>query len=348
MAVETGQVPVSVEEKLESYRQFTEKQSANGYRAGKVVLEMLDAEYKKRLGMAESLSKTEKQVLIVDCSEGIDLGPLTMIADKRLTGANCRIADLNKGDKLPSSLEDICGIILTGSPADIREKESKPWIKEMEEFSMRALAEKIPVLGICFGMQSGADAKGRIIIPNRGEKNYGLTKVSVWLNSDQDRLQNHPIFRGLPFQKDAEGNRSLVFDATVNHSYGLEPERGKAENDRKILPGFEFTSDGNAYPGVLVDGDFIGLQFHPENMTRIGFYCTYTVVQTMGKEILDSQKSPREKLKKLQEWEKRLKELERFKKEENDALKKGKIFPSLRIFQNFVSMALEPGRDAGT
>lgn len=126
----------------------------------------------------------------------------------------------------------------------------------------------------------------------------------------------------------------------VYHSYSYKPETGRAEKDRPTISGFEFPDKPmNAYPGVIVDGDFIGVQFHPERMSEIGFWCRYTVIQTLGKDILESNKSQEEKLEKLKAWEKRLDDFKEFYKK---YMKEEEGTPSsLRIFQNFVSMVLE-------
>ncbi len=338
----------SIEQQIAGYRQFAEEQAKEGYRVGKIVLDRLEEEYQKRLAVKESPGK---KILIIDCSEGIGLGPLTMIADQRLTGANCRIIDFDKNQELPVDFTDVAGVIITGSPADTNEKETKKWIGQLEKF-IRKASDKVPVFGICFGKQVQEDAVGREIINlkkvdergrprpagSRKSSNWGLNKVSLWLDK-QSPHRDHPLFRGLKFQEDGEGNRSCVIDAPVHHSYSVKMQTGAAETDRKNLIGVEYPENAG-YAGININGNLIGVQFHPERLTEIGFLCAYTVAQVTGEGILNSNESSEEKLRQLQEWEKRLARLKRYKEEWIDGPKKEETPPGLKIFQNFVSSIL--------
>ena len=62
-------------------------------------------------------------------------------------------------DELGSScIEDVAGVVFLGSP--VNANDSLPWIKAEIEFIKVLLANKIPLLGICFGAQLMARALG--------------------------------------------------------------------------------------------------------------------------------------------------------------------------------------------
>ncbi len=174
---------------------------------------------------------------------------------------------------------------------------------------------------------------------NRKSSNWGLNKVSLWLDK-QSPHRDHPLFRGLKFQEDKERNRSCVFDVPVHHSYSLKMQTGTAETDRKNLIGVEYPENAG-YAGININGNLIGVQFHPERLTEIGFLCAYTVAQVTGEEILNSKESSEEKLRQLQEWKERLAQLKQFKEEWIGGPKKEETPPGLKILQNFVSLALD-------
>ncbi len=126
----------------------------------------------------------------------------------------------------------------------------------------KALEEKIPVLGICLGMQlltckseeGGINGLGwieaqtiRFEFPTSDFKvpHMGWTEINI--------NNNHPIFRNLP-----ESSRFYFV-----HSYYVVPE--KQEN---VLCTAEY--GGVSFAAGIVKDNIIGLQFHPEKSHKYG------------------------------------------------------------------------------
>jgi len=123
------------------------------------------------------------------------------------------------------------GIILSGSPASVYEKDAPPYNPEI--FSLG-----IPVLGLCYGHQLMAHALGGKVEMG-SVREYGLAKIEIW--------KKEPLFSGLAKKE------------TVWMSHG--------DKVGALPPGFEVIAStpdcGNAAVADL-GRNFFGLQFHPE------------------------------------------------------------------------------------
>lgn len=69
---------------------------------------------------------------------------------------------------VPAQLE---GVIVTGSAAGVYD-DHLPWMEPLRAFIRAAYAERIPMLGVCFGHQIMADALGGNV--HKSEKGWGL------------------------------------------------------------------------------------------------------------------------------------------------------------------------------
>ena len=122
------------------------------------------------------------------------------------------------------------GIILSGGPASVYEKNA-PSIDE------KIFRLKLPILGICYGLQLTAKLlKGKVI---KGNREYGPEKLKITFNS--------PLFEGLP--------KSF----TVWMSHGDEVV--------KLPKGFKpiaYTSEVSNAAIQSPDLKIFGVQFHPE------------------------------------------------------------------------------------
>jgi GMP synthase-like glutamine amidotransferase len=61
-------------------------------------------------------------------------------------------------DVFPASVHDADGWLVTGSRFGVYD--DAPWIRRLEEFLRQAMAERVPIVGICFGHQVLASALG--------------------------------------------------------------------------------------------------------------------------------------------------------------------------------------------
>jgi len=125
---------------------------------------------------------------------------------------------------------DVKGVILSGGPASVY----APGAPGVDPALYR---RRVPVLGICYGVQVTAHANGGTVVPAE-HREFGRTLVTC--------RPEHPLFKGLPAQQ------------TVWMSHGDRVER---------IPGAEVIawSDNCPLAGVAVPAlNFLGVQFHPE------------------------------------------------------------------------------------
>ena len=143
----------------------------------------------------------------------------------------CEIIPFNKVIEFD---ETIKGVILSGSPCSVNEMDAP-------EVNILAIAEKVPVLGICYGAQLTAKMYGGIVSKSN-KREYGRANLEI--------IQQTLITEGIE-------NNSLVW---MSHSDTVQ-----------LLPkGFKIIGKTNnisiaAFENETVtENKIIGLQFHPE------------------------------------------------------------------------------------
>jgi GMP synthase-like glutamine amidotransferase len=294
--------------------------------SGSVEFQQISTEIKKkyeeRMAETGSLEKSPKKLLILECTD-MDylMGRLMVLSDGRLGANNVDMVDaVNDGKDL--SLDNVGGIIVSGSASDIVEKEQKPWIGEMEEFVKEALDRKIPVMGICFGIQVHADLKGREVPKNEGGREMGIWDTAVYLEGDEVK---HPIFNGLDFQQDDRGRKSALLKTVGSHAYhaGYNPP-----TEERNIHGIHFTESGHGYPMIEIDGSFVGTQFHPELSIPEGLAILKALVKKRADKLVADDKDPKAILKEIEQYEIDIKD------GKND---------NRTFLNNFVSMVFEKG-----
>lgn len=122
------------------------------------------------------------------------------------------------------------GVILSGGPASVYE-DGAPTLPDW------VLAQELPVLGICYGMQLLALACGGKVVP-ADHREYGPASITIADDSGA-------LFAGLPDQ----------LDVWMSHGDHIaEPP-----------PGFEILARSTNSPvAAMGRGQLVGLQFHPE------------------------------------------------------------------------------------
>lgn len=98
----------------------------------------------------------------------------------REIGVYCEIVPFNK---IPSDLAGVQGVILSGSPASVRDAEAP-------QPDLSGIRGKMPLLGICYGAQWLAYNGGGDVAPS-GSREYGRATLKVVDESD-------PLFAGIP------------------------------------------------------------------------------------------------------------------------------------------------------
>lgn len=91
------------------------------------------------------------------------------------------------GESLPEP-ETLEGIVITGSSAGVYEDHS--WLEPLRTFIRQAYANRIPMLGICFGHQIMADALGGDV--RKSEKGWGLGRHQYRVVSRPDFMVDAP------------------------------------------------------------------------------------------------------------------------------------------------------------
>jgi GMP synthase (glutamine-hydrolysing) len=109
-----------------------------------------------------------------------------------------------QGEPLPP-LDNISGIVITGSPAMVSEK--LPWIETSQHYLINALNAGVPMLGICFGHQLMAQAFGGKVDWNPAGREIGTTSISLLNEAAED-----PLFNTMPgnFKVHATHMQSII------------------------------------------------------------------------------------------------------------------------------------------
>ena len=93
--------------------------------------------------------------------------------------------------ELPGEPTDWDGVVVTGSPAMVSDRE--PWSEDAAEWLARVVDKAVPLLGVCYGHQLLAHALGGEVGYHPGGRESGTHRVEL-LNSAAD----DPLFRGMP------------------------------------------------------------------------------------------------------------------------------------------------------
>lgn len=155
----------------------------------------------------------------------------TQLIARRVRELNvyCEIHPYNK---IPSSLENIKGVILSGSPFSVRDPESP-------NPDLAAFKTKLPLLGVCYGAQLMAHKFGGEVLPSK-HREYGRANLSFVDDSNE-------LFKGLKIN-------SQVW---MSH----------ADTITKIPDNYEIISSTKdvKFAGYQIKGEkTYGIQFHPE------------------------------------------------------------------------------------
>ena len=290
------------------------------------IFNRLKNRYDETMDKTANLEKEPKRLLILECT-GMNnlLGQMTFLSDERINASNFDVIDVTeKADDLPKSFDEVSGIVITGSPADIEEKGEKLWIRKMEGFVEKALKENVPVFGVCFGIQAHADIKGREVPKNEGGREMGVWKTDIFLTEEEAK---HPIFKGIKFKEEKNGERMIKrasLETLGSHAFHA---RYDPKFQSKITHGFRFTKEGYYYPMIETDGSFIGVQFHPEFSIPEGIEILKALVKKRADKLVADGKDPK----------KILEDLKKYK----DSLKKGEVPDNIKFFNNFIDIITE-------
>lgn len=151
--------------------------------------------------------------------------------------ASFEVRDLVRGDPCEPDGHD--GIIVTGSTSSAFHPEG--WMEPLVEFLRRAEVTGVPLLGVCFGSQILAQARGGMVGVNPAGWEIGGVTIDLTPAGMDD-----PIFDGIPSR----------FRSLATHEDRIE-----------TLPPGAVLLAGNACTPVQafrIGGALWGVQFHPE------------------------------------------------------------------------------------
>jgi GMP synthase-like glutamine amidotransferase len=145
----------------------------------------------------------------------------------RARGLTLSVIHLGGGDRLPARLPDCEGIVVLGSEQTAYD-DTLPWLGGELSLVRQALADGVPLLGICFG--------GQVLARALGARVYRLPEPEIgWVRL----ASQHPGLAGGPW---------------------LEWHRDGFD----VPPGAREVATGGASVQAYAIGPHLGLQFHPE------------------------------------------------------------------------------------
>lgn len=119
---------------------------------------------------------------------------------------DAKIIELEKGDTLPSDINDIDAVFSMGGPMNVYEEDKYPFLKDEDRFIKLLIKEEVPFMGICLGAQLLAKACGALV--------YKAPVREVgWHNVE---LSGDPLFKGLSKNIDVLQWHEDTFDIPSN------------------------------------------------------------------------------------------------------------------------------------
>ncbi len=155
-----------------------------------------------------------------------------------LKPAEIRLVAPYREETLPG-LDELSGVVITGSGAMVTDND--PWIEAAAAWLRDAVAQGLPVLGICFGHQLLAHALGGEVNYNPAGVEVGSVPVTL-----QAAAQHDPLLSALPAK----------FIAQLSHRQSVRrlPAQARHLASSELEPHQAFAYGEAAW----------GIQFHPE------------------------------------------------------------------------------------
>lgn len=142
-------------------------------------------------------------------------------------------------DEDPGNIGDWDGIVVTGSPAMVSDRE--PWSERTAQWLAAAVAQGKPVLGVCYGHQLLAHALGGKVGYHPGGRESGTFEVRL-----NDQASDDPLLGTLP----------QTFPAQLTHLQSVLELPAEAT----LLA----SSEHEPHQAFRIGDCAWGLQFHPE------------------------------------------------------------------------------------
>ena len=189
--------------------------------------------------------KEKERILIIDFGS-----QLTKLIARRIRelGVYSEVITLKQANKL-KSYNNIKGIIFSGGPSSVTKK-------NFQSAPKKVFTKKIPILGICYGLQLIAKTFGGKIKPSRKRREFGRaflykktnslltknflnSKTSVWMSHEDAVVKLPKNFKAIA----ATNNSKLtIIENTKKRIYGVQfhPEVTHTNNGKQLFKNFLF------------------------------------------------------------------------------------------------------------
>lgn len=153
-------------------------------------------------------------------------------------GLDITVVNTEAGE-LPGDPTDWDGIVVTGSPAMVSDRE--PWSEKAAEWLAQAVDQAVPILGVCYGHQLLAHALGGEVGYHPEGRESGTQRVKLLTSAQDD-----PLFGSMPG----------TFSAQLTHKQSVI----------RLPPGAVLLGHNEFEPhqAFRVGKCAWGVQFHPE------------------------------------------------------------------------------------
>mgnify|MGYP001098145511 CR=1 FL=1 len=187
-----------------------------------------------------------------------------------LDSSQTMVVDVQSGQHLPAGMNDLAGVLVTGSPAMVSHREE--WSERAAAWIASAHRAALPMLGVCYGHQLIAHALGGQVGPNPAGRRMGTKSVKIQTDSAD-------LLAGL----------DPVTDLHVTHVEAvLQPPPSS-----RVLA----TTQGDPHHALYFGQCTWGVQFHPE--FTVDIMASY--IHLRADELRDESQSPEALLNELKD-----------------------------------------------
>jgi GMP synthase (glutamine-hydrolysing) len=111
------------------------------------------------------------------------------------------------GTPMPRPLEEYGAVIVLGGSMHADQDHHHPWLRDEDTFIRGLLADRVPLLGVCLGIQLMAKAEDAAVYPLAGGPEIGWLPVELTAPAADD-----PVLGRLPSRFDAFGWHYYTYD----------------------------------------------------------------------------------------------------------------------------------------